>query len=89
MQTSSIETQQIEACLLGKQQPEESLLFQARLILQPELTETMQWQQNTYRLIHLYGRQQVKTELKAVENLLFNDSAYNKFKQKIIKLFNR
>jgi hypothetical protein len=70
MPTLSIETREIEAWLSGTQQPAESLLFQARLILQPELKDKVQWQQKTYRLVRLYGRQQIRAEIAEVENML-------------------
>ncbi len=88
MPTSSIETIQIENYLSGKQEPGEALLFEAKLILQPELSDNIQWQQKTYSLVRFYGRQQTKDQIKEVENLLFNSSAYSRFRKKIFKIFN-
>ena len=89
MPTSAIETREIETFLLGAQHPEESLLFQAKLVLQPNLTEKVKWQQQTYRLLQLYSRQQLRSEISEVERMLFSDNAHLSFRQKIFKLFKR
>lgn len=89
MQTSSIETREIEAFLSGAQQPEESLIFQAKLILQPDLADKLRWQQKTYRLLQLYSRQKLRAEIFEVENILFNDASHLSFRQKVFKLFKR
>lgn len=87
MQTSSIETQEIEAYLSGKQRPEESLLFEAKLLLQPTLSDTVRWQEQTQRLVRLYGRQKLRIEIAEVEALLFTDAAYLSFRNKILRFF--
>jgi len=87
MPTSSTETREIEAYLSGKQPPEVSLLFEAKLLLQPALADTVRWQQQTQRLLRLYGRQKLKTEINEVEMLLFNDAANLSFRNKILRLF--
>lgn len=89
MQTSSIETCEIEAHLSGAQQPEESLIFQAKLILQPDLADKLRWQQKTYRLLQFYSRQKLRAEILDVENILFNDALHLSFRQKVFKLFKR
>ncbi|MGV3507898.1 MAG: hypothetical protein ACO1N7_01315 [Sphingobacteriaceae bacterium] len=89
MPTSSIETREIEAHLSGVQHPEESLLFQAKLVLQPNLAEKVKWQQQTYRLLQLYNRQKLRAEISEVENILFSDDAHLSFRQKIFRLFRR
>ena len=89
MTTSSIETREIEAHLSGVQHPEESLLFQAKLVLQPNLAEKVKWQQQTYRLLQLYSRQKLRTEISEVENILFSDDVHLSFRQKIFRLFRR
>lgn len=87
MPTSSIETREIEAYLSGAQHPEESLLFQARLVLHPNLVEKVKWQQQTYRLLQIYSRQKLRAEISEVEHMLFNDAAHVSFRQKIFRLF--
>ena len=89
MQTSLIETQEIEVQLLGFPEAEDMLLFEAKLILQPRLYDKLQWQQQTYKLIKHYGRHQLKKEIAAAEDMLFTQSAYGTFKRKVFSIFNR
>jgi hypothetical protein len=87
MRTSLIETEQIEAHLMQQSQPGDRLVFEARLLLEPELQEKMQWQQEAYRMITLYGRDQVKLEIEAVHRKLFTQKEHLSFSQKIRRLF--
>jgi hypothetical protein len=90
MKTSLNETRLIEMHLAGKAPAEERLLFEARLILQPDLRRNMHWQQKTYQLVQLYGRQQLKKEIEQVHQALFSPAtAHHSFKQKILSLFGR
>lgn len=87
MRTSLIETEQIEAHLLQRSEPGDQLVFEARLLLAPELGEKLQWQQEAYRVVKLYGRDQVKLEIEAVHQKLFTQSEHLNFRQKIRRLF--
>ena len=87
MKTSLIETEQIEAHLLQRSEPGDQLVFEARLLLEPELGEKMEWQQETYRMITLYGRDQLKQEIEAVHQKLFTKKKHLSFSQKITRLF--
>lgn len=87
MPTSSTEIREIEAHLSGTYLPEESLLFQAKLMLQPELEDKVQLQQKTYRLLQLYGRQNLRAEISEVQRMLFEEDSYLSFRQKIFRFF--
>lgn len=87
MQTSLNETREIEEYLLGRKSPEESVLFQANLILRPELADNLKWQERTFVLVQLYGRKKLKSELEEVEALLFKQAAFQGFRNKISRLF--
>jgi len=87
MRTSLIETEQIEAHLLHLSEPGDTLVFEARLLLDPELHEKMQWQQEAYRMVKLYGRDQLKKEIEAVHQKLFTQPEHLSFSQKIRRLF--
>lgn len=90
MKTSLNETRLIEAHLLGKAQAEERMLFEARLILEPDLKQNMYWQQKTYHSVKLYGRHQLKKEIEQVHQMLFSPvTPYQSFRQRILRLFNR
>ena len=87
MRTSLIETGQIEEHLMQQSEPGDSLVFEARLLLEPELREKMQWQQEAYRMVKLYGRDQLKQEIEAVHQKLFTQAEHLSFSQKIRRLF--
>jgi len=87
MRTSLIETEQIEAHLAQRPEPGDQLVFEARLLLAPELREKMQWQREAYRMVKLYGRDQLKQEIEAVHQKLFTQKEHLSFSQKIKRLF--
>ena len=89
MRTSLIETEQIEAHLLRLSEPGDALVFEARLMLEPELRDKMHWQQKTYNIIKQYSRQQLKQEIDAVHRQLFNRPEHAGFRQKIMRLFTK
>ena len=87
MRTSLVETEQIEAHLLQLSEPGEALVFEARLLLDPELREKAKWQKEAYRIVNLYGRDQLKQEIAAVHQKLFTQPEHLSFGQKIRRLF--
>ena len=87
MRTSLIETKQIEAHLLQLSNPGDALVFEAKLLLDDELHEKLQWQKETYRQAMLYGRKQLKKEIEAVHQKLFSDNEHKSFSQKIKSFF--
>jgi hypothetical protein len=89
MRTSLIETEQIEAHLLNLSEPGDALVFEARLLLEPELRNKMHWQRKTYHIVRQYGRQQLKQEIEAVHQQLFNRPEHARFRQKIMRLFTK
>ncbi len=89
MKTSLNELRLIEDYLLSDRDDGESCLFEAKLILQPELNEHVYWQQKTYQIVQDYGRNQLKTEIEKVHQTLFNTSEHQSFKQRIMRLFNK
>lgn len=89
MRTSLIETEQIEAHLLQRSDTGEALVFEAKMLLDPELKEKVQWQQKTYSLIKLYGRDQLRQEIESVHQKLFSEHQHKSFRQKIMSLFSK
>lgn len=89
MRTSLIETEQIEAHLMQLSGPGDALVFEARLLLEAELREKLQWQKEAYHIIKLYGRDQLKKEIEAVHRQLFTQPEYRSFGQKIRQLFSK
>lgn len=89
MKTSLNELRLIEQHLLTGHEDEESFLFEAKLILQPELKEQVYWQRKTYQLIQEYGRQQLKAEIERVHQRLFHTNAHQPFRRRIMRLFSK
>ncbi len=84
MRTSLKEIENIEGFLLQKIPTDESLVFQSRMIINPELKYKTSCQQKAYEVIQLAGRVALRNELMAVENSIFKKSA---FRKKITKIF--
>jgi len=89
MKTSSNELRLIEDYLLSGREDEESCLFEAKLILQPQLKEHVYWQNKTYQIVQDYGRKQLKTEIEKIHQTLFNTSEHQPFRQRIMRLFSK
>lgn len=89
MKTSWNDTADIEAYLLNRKNPEDKLLFEAKLLLQGGLREKLAWQQQVYDLVNCYSRKKLKEEIEAVHNQLFTDKKHRDFRQKILALFLR
>lgn len=89
MRTSLLETEQIEAHLMQSAEPGDALVFEARLLLDPDLKDKMFWQQKTYSVIRQYSREQLRGEIEAAHQKLFNDRQHIGFRQKIARLFSK
>lgn len=87
MKTSWNELRLIEDHLLSATSSGEKILFEAQLLLQPDLQESVHWQQKTYDLVQKYGRQQLRKEIEQVQQRLFTAPEHASFKQKILRLF--
>ena len=88
MKTSLTETQKIESYLFNRHS-ENSPVFEAELILQPELREKVLWQQKTYSLVHEYSRRKLLTEFEVIHQKLFSDPKQESFRQKILRIFSK
>lgn len=89
MRTSLNELKQIEDHLLQLNAPEESLVFEANLILDANLRSNVQLQQHTYSLIKHYSRKQLRAEIDAVHQQIFSNAAHQTFVDKILSLFKK
>lgn len=89
MQTSLNELAIIEQFLLSKPENTERVLMQARLILQPELNESIYWQQKTYELVNTYGREKLRKEIQQTHQQLFSDPRHRNFREWILRLFTK
>lgn len=89
MKTSWNELRLIEDYLTAKGEPADQVLFEARLILQPDLKDRVYWQERTYSLIQQYGRQQLRSEIAKVHETLFSAPEHQSFRQRILRLFRK
>jgi hypothetical protein len=87
MRTSLNNIQLAEGYLLKQLPTGHALLFEANMILDDELRQNVAMQQSTYQLVQQYGRKQLKAEIEAVHQQLFNNSRHQSFVQKIRRLF--
>jgi len=89
MRTSLIETEQIEAHLLLLSSPGDALVFEAKLLLDDELNDKLQWQKSAYDKIKLYSRSQLTQEIEAVHKSLFSQARHKSFSEKIRQIFSK
>jgi len=89
MKTSWNELLLIEDYLLSDRKEADSVVLEARMILQPDLKDSIFWQEKTYSLIEQYGRQQLRKEIEQVHEKLFTAPEHASFRQKIIRLFSK
>ena len=78
---------QAEQHLLKKPAPANSLLFEAKMLINDELKNNVTAQQQVYSLVKQYGRKQLKAEIEAVHQQLFTQPEHLTFRQKIARIF--
>ena len=87
MRTSLNKIAQTEAYLLKRANPANALLFKAKILLDQDLQAHVSQQRQVYSLVQQYGRKQVKAEIEAVHQQLFNQPEHLSFRQKIARIF--
>lgn len=87
MRTSLNEIKNIEDYLFLTAEPEERVLFEARMLLQPELKQNVSVQQMIYEMIRLYSRKQLKQEIENVHRQLFEKPVHKDFANRIRRYF--
>ena len=89
MKTSCTEIIKTEKFLRQEMAADDSLVFQARILLSSELRANTYFHRLVHRLVSLYHRRQVKAGMEALHSRLFNDPSKTTFRQGIVNLFNR
>lgn len=89
MKISAPDTQQIDRYLLGQMPAGDKLVFDAKLVLCPELNETAEWQRKVHQLVQLRGRQQLRAQIRAAEQMVFSQLQHSSFRQKVLRWFNK
>jgi hypothetical protein len=88
MKTSLSEIIDAEKYLHGELTPEESVVFQARLLVDEELRRNTFYHKMVNRLVRLYHRRKLKAEVEGVSDKLFRDNRKVDFRDSIIRIFN-
>jgi hypothetical protein len=89
MRTSLNEIELAEKFLAGKMDPAESLLFRAKMLIDPALRLNVLSLKKTYAVIRFYGRKKLKSDLQTIHNELFNDPDKHQYQQDIHLLFSK
>ncbi len=89
MKTSLFETEQIEKYLLKKMPQEESLVFEARLLLDPNLKNNISAQLSAYSIIDKFGRKSLRAEIVGVQNQFLNDPLNLTVREKLKRIFKK
>lgn len=89
MRTSLVEITQIEDWILGQGDVENRLITEQKLFADSKFKEQAHWQLKSYDLIHQYGREKLRQEIKAVEHRLFHTSRFTSFQHRIWSIFKR
>lgn len=89
MRTSLNNIKEIDDHVLNQSAPQDALLFEAKLIIDPELKYKVMWHKQTLSIVNQYGRNNLRTIIENVHQQLFTQPEHLTFKQKILRLFNK
>jgi len=77
----------VDEYVTGKLRPEESLLFEARLLLDPALRFQVAVQRRIISIVRMYGRRKVKSDVERIGQKLFSDQSKNNFHRAVNQAF--
>jgi hypothetical protein len=89
MRTSLTEIAQIESYLQGKLGIAATLLFEARMLLEPSLSASVKLQKTISETVLLHGRNQLRKELAAIDHKLFTAGDKAAFRTEINQIFHK
>jgi hypothetical protein len=87
MKASLIETHHIDAYLQGTMSAEERERFRIRLVCDADLYEKVLAQQQVHGYLLQYARKELKKELEAVQQKVFQQSRFEGFRHIIQQIF--
>ncbi|BAU53561.1 hypothetical protein [Mucilaginibacter gotjawali] len=87
MRTSLNDIKLIDGHIFNSNQTEDALLFDALLILNPDLPDQVMWQKKTHSFVQQYSRKKLKAEIEAAHQILFNEPEHKSFRQRILNIF--
>lgn len=71
------EIQDIDRYIFHTMTGADRLVFQAKMILQPQLKEKVRWQRKVYAFLQWASRKKKKEELTSLHTRLMNDASFN------------
>jgi hypothetical protein len=77
----------IDGYIFNSNQTEDALLFDALLILNPDLPGQVMWQKKTHAIVQQYSRKKLRAELENAHQRLFNEPEHKSFRQRILNIF--
>jgi hypothetical protein len=89
MRTSLNNIKEIDDHVLGLHSPQDGLLFEAKMILDPKLKLDVALHAQTLTLVQQYGRKQLRADIEVVDNQLFTRPEHSNFRQNILRFFKR
>lgn len=85
MRNILLEAQQIDAYLFREMKAEDCVLFQAKMIIDPELKDKVRKQRITHTIIKWFGRDEQRKKLEAIYNRLSKDTEFTSAIKTIFK----
>lgn len=82
-------TKAIDDYLVGNMAPGDALLFEANMLLNNDLWEDVLLQQRTHAVVKEYGRQNIRAEITAVQQILSTVPQHSGFMQRIANFFKK
>lgn len=87
MKTSYSDIQETEKYLHGDLSPQAALLFEAKLLLNEDLRMNTSLQRIVYRLVTLYHRGKLRSEVEAIHQRYMKDPDNRSYVDSVLKLF--
>lgn len=87
MTTSFRDIVKTEKYLRGDLDPQETVLFEAKLLVSEECRRNTLLHKVVHRLVRIYHRRKLKAEVEAVHQKLFHDPANDFFRRRVIRFF--
>lgn len=88
MKTSYSNLVQTEKFLRNELPPEESLVLQAKAVVDSGVRKNIFFHRMVHRLVLLYGRKKTKADIEAMHIRLLNTADKPAFRDRILKIFN-
>jgi len=87
MRTSLNEIKLIDGYIFNNNSTEDGLLFDAMLIVDPQLSNKVSLQQMMHIMVQQHARKQLKAEIESAHQKLFYRPEHKNFRQKILGFF--